>query len=75
MVVATTDKLLVYALPVAAAMPSASPPGPKTRSKKQKQKAKASTGEKVKDLEMLNTVERPALPGLDGVATVFRAVR
>ncbi|KAL5530192.1 hypothetical protein ACEPAF_6449 [Sanghuangporus sanghuang] len=73
--VATTDKLLVYALP-AASTPATSPPGPKTRSK-QKQKRKAKEDNKVtsKELELLNSIERPALPGLEGVATVFRAAR
>ncbi|KAL5527611.1 hypothetical protein ACEPAG_6412 [Sanghuangporus baumii] len=75
MLVATTDKLLVYALPAASA-PAVSPPGPKTRSKqKQKRKAKEDSKAIVKELELLNSVERPALPGLDGVATVYRAAR
>ncbi|EJD01209.1 WD40 repeat-like protein [Fomitiporia mediterranea MF3/22] len=75
LVVATTDELLVYALPSAAAPPS-SPPGTKTRSKqKQKQKAQKGKAESVKELKLLETVERPALPGLNGVTTTFRAVR
>ena len=75
-IVATTDKLLVYSLPATDA-PPASPVGPKTRSKKrQKQKSKEVNAASLKDMKLLKTVERPTLPGLnDEVSTTFRAVR
>ncbi|KAI5125032.1 hypothetical protein M0805_007456 [Coniferiporia weirii] len=71
LMVATTDKLLIYALPTAP-VPNGSPAASRTRSKKQKQSIKQ---EQVDDLELLKTVEPPALPGLGSGSSTFRAVR
>ncbi|KAJ7088610.1 quinon protein alcohol dehydrogenase-like superfamily [Mycena epipterygia] len=66
LVVATTDNLLVYALPAGAAQPKGSPSKNK---KKGKQKATV-----LPELELLRTVDPPtALAGSTG--TIFRAVR
>ncbi|THH03583.1 hypothetical protein EW145_g6157 [Phellinidium pouzarii] len=71
--VATTNKVLVYALPAASA-PDGSFTSSRIRSKKQKQKQKAKS-EQVGDLELLSTIEPPALAGLGAGSSSFRAVR